>query len=80
MVQPPSFSALSRRREQTSREWEIDRFRQWAIKQFTYDLPPPGFHYGSRVKPRVDMEAVNEAIHRFITSGFRYPHYPHSNF
>lgn len=71
--------SFSRRRESTAREWEIERFRRWVIPQFTYNQAPPGFR-AYPGGPRVDWEGVNDAIKRFLTHGFRYPHYPHSNF
>lgn len=71
--------SFSHRRESTAREWEIERFRRWVIPQFTYGAAPPGFRYPEKYK-HVDWEGVNDAIKRFLTHGFRYPHYPHSNF
>ena len=59
---------------QSGREFEISRFRKWYIdRNFR---PVDGFRYDVVI----DYDEVNRAVERFLSNGFRYPHYPYSNF
>lgn len=78
MVEPwkgrQGFSARNVRAE--ARQYEIDRFRQWYINRH-YTSVPEGFAW--KHQQPIDHEDVDRAVRRFLTHGYRYPHYPYSN-
>lgn len=80
MVHPPSHHIGFGGPPETFRDFEISRFRKWYIETNTFG-PPPGFENINGHWPRKPPlpQEVNEAVKRFLDNGYRYPHYPFSN-